>query len=486
MRRLLFLGIYWLAACLPAAAHSGKARFHVLIDTDGAADDLRAICLLLGNREVEVLSVTTSEGALTPAAAARKVTALLRHFHHEGIPVAAGRPLHIPPPAWRLHSENTCWGDTAHLTVSPQPAADLLVRTIENETERVTFLCLGTLTNLRDALAARPELKERIEQVIWYSRSAQPLQGANYDADPLSADRILASGIPVRIVSADGQHPLPIDAQYLEMIAGVEQEYARHIVRTHSADALRPVIASGHLQAWDDWTAVYLFAPELFDSVAVAPAVTAHRPADARAVARAGETVVRILTGKPDSESRVFYGFPEDPALYAEDVAPAVRDLLARHGRSEWRAGVLTNELHGHLGIYAVMGVKMGIRAREYFNIGVDDIEVTSYAGLRPPVSCLNDGLQVSTGATLGHGLIRVSPEPDIRPEAAFTFKDRTLRLRLKPAYAQQIRRDVEEGIRLHGDLTEAYWTHIRTLAIRYWLTFDRHEIFEMELRIEN
>jgi pyrimidine-specific ribonucleoside hydrolase len=481
MRRLLFVGICWLTGCLFAAAHSGKARFHVLIDTDGAADDLRAICMLLGNREVEVLSVTTSEGALTPSVAARKVTALLRHFHHEGIPVGTGRPLNLPPPAWRPHSEEALWGDTAHLTVSRQKAADLLIHTIENEDERVTFLCLGTLTNLRDALDERPELKKRIEQVIWYSSSAQPLQGANYDADPVSADRVLASGIPVRIVSAAGQYPLPIDAQYLEMISGIAQEYARQIVRTHSAGAFRPAVASGHMQAWDDWTVVYLFAPELFDSVAVAPAVTAHRPADARSIARARETIVRILTGKPDSESRVFYGFPEDPGLYAEDVAPAVRDILARHGQSEWRAGVLTNELHGHLGIYAIIGVKMGIRAREYFNIGVDDIEVTSYAGSRPPVSCLNDGLQVSTGATLGHGLIRVSPEQNIRPEATFTFKDKTLRLRLKPAYAQQIRRDVEDGIRLYGDLTEAYWTYIRTLAVRYWQMFDRHEIFEMD-----
>ncbi|MDR1335249.1 MAG: nucleoside hydrolase, partial [Tannerella sp.] len=114
MRRFLFVGICWLAGCLFAAAHSGKARFHVLIDTDGAADDLRAICMLLGNREVEVLSVTASEGALTPSGAARKVTALLRHFHHEGIPVGTGRPLNIPPPAWRPHSEEALWGDTAH------------------------------------------------------------------------------------------------------------------------------------------------------------------------------------------------------------------------------------------------------------------------------------------------------------------------------------------------------------------------------------
>jgi pyrimidine-specific ribonucleoside hydrolase len=263
------------------------------------------------------------------------------------------------------------------------------------------------------------------------------------------------------------------------MISAVEHEYAGQILHSHSADILKPVMASGHLQAWDDLTAVYLFAPELFGNIAVRPNVTAHEPADAHSPEQVRQTIVRILAGKPDSESRVFFGFPEDAGLYAEDISPSVTDIVARHGHSEWRAGVITNELHGHLGIYAIVGVKMGIRAREYFNIGVDDITVTSYAGSQPPVSCLNDGLQVSTGATLGHGLIHLSPEQEIRPEATFTFKDKTLRIKLKPEYARQIRQDVMEGIRLHGDLTEDYWQYIRLLAIRYWLTFDRHEIFQ-------
>lgn len=44
--------------------------------------------MLLGNREVEVLAVTTSEGALLPDSAAIRVRALLDSFHHEGVPVA--------------------------------------------------------------------------------------------------------------------------------------------------------------------------------------------------------------------------------------------------------------------------------------------------------------------------------------------------------------------------------------------------------------
>lgn len=479
MRKLIFISAF-LFISLFANAHSGKARFHAIIDTDGAADDLRAICMLLGNREVEVLAITTSEGALTSPAAALKTTALLHHFYHEGIPVGTGRPLNIKAPAWRQQSEQINWGDTVGIAVAKQSARDLIIRTLEDEEEKVVFICLGALTNLSDVLNAKPQLKERIDRVIWYNNSAKPLNGTNYDADRTSAGKVLASGVKVEIISANEKLPLVIDDTYVNMVAGVDNGYAKKIAETHSNGVLKQVVTAKHMKAWDDLAVVYLFAPELFTVTNTGKSVTAYTLTTTDAIAQAKNTIVQVLTGKPDSETRVFFGFPETPELYAADVAPAVKDIVARHGRSEWRAGVLTNELHGHLGIYAIIGVKMGIRAREYFNIGVDDIVVVSYAGSTPPISCMNDGLQVSTGATIGHGLISVAAGEAVRPEATFSFKGKTIRLKLKPAYAQQIRRNVEEGIRLHGNLTEPYWQHIRELAIRYWLEFDRHEMFEM------
>ncbi len=481
MIRHLSLTICFLFFCLLVDAHSGKARFHIIIDTDGAADDLRAICMLLGNREVETLAITTSEGALKPDDAALKVTTLLRYFHHEGIPVGVGRTLNIKPPAWRQQSKQIDWGDATGISTPGQTAKDLMIQTLEGEEEKVIFICLGTLTNLGDVLAAKPQLRERIDKVIWYNSSAKPLKGSNYDTDRASADKVLASGIRVDIVSGEDKQVVAIDGAYVDMIFHVDNMYAKKIEETHNNGVLKPVVASRHMKMWDDLAVVYLFAPELFTSVSVGQAVFAHSLENTDAVGQAKDMVVQILKGKPDSESRVFYGFPDDPNLYATDVAPVMKGIIARHGRSEWRAGVLTNELHGHLGIYAIIGVKMGIRAREFFNIGVDDIVVVSYAGLRPPISCMNDGLQVSTGGTLGHGLISVAAGETIRPEASFPFKDKTLRMKLKPAYAQQIRKDVEDAIRQHGNLTEPYWQQIRTLAIKYWGEFDRYEMFEID-----
>lgn len=470
----------WLL-CLSVAvqAHSGKARFHAVIDTDGAADDLRTLCMLLGNREIEVLAVTASEGALTPDTAALRVASLLGSFHHEGVPVGVGRAAGASAPAWRTHSRQIDWGRGTAVAAHFPAAADLIAETLENEEERVVFLALGPLTNLADALAARPALADRIERVVWYS-PAEPLSGANYRTDTLAAHRVLASGIPVQAVAENPAARVAIDDALLDSVAAVPTAYARRIVAAHRAQPLARLVGTGHLQAWDDLAAVWLYAPELFDTRPAGENLTCCTLRNGTAPGAPQGVMLAILRGKPDSESRVFYGFPTRREVYAADVAPIVEEALARHGPSEWRAAVLTNELHGHLGIYATVGVKMGIRAREYFNIGVDDIAVITYAGHRPPVSCMNDGLQVGTGASVGHGLISVAEGTPVRPEARFTFKNRTIRLALKPEYAERIRRDVERGIERHGNLTEPYWQYVRGLALQYWLDFDRHEIFDL------
>lgn len=464
-------------------AHSGKARFHAIIDTDGAADDLRALCMLLGNREVEVLAITASEGALPPVQTAGRVAALLRGFHHEGIPVGAGRSVDGDAPSWRAHSEQVNWGDT--IARDYPSAAALLAETLENEEERAYFIALGALTNLSDLLNQKPDLRDRIEQVVWYNSQAEPLDGANYQADTLSALRVLKSGVPVTVVSANPAFPVAVTTSLLDSIATVPTVYARKIVDTHRTAPLAQLIDAKHLEEWDDLVPVYLFAPELFVTRNIGGNVKSAMLPDQAAVTGAQAELLAILRGKPDTESRVFYGFPVQHDLYASEVVPMIDQAIEKHGPSEWRAGVLTNELHGHLGIYATIGVKMGIRAREYFNIGVDDILVTSYAGHKPPISCMNDGLQVSTGATVGHGLITIAEARPPKPEARFSFKGKTILLKLKPEYAERIRKDVKRGIELYGDLTEAYWQYVKELALQYWLDFDRYEIFDMQVEDE-
>lgn len=68
-------------------------------------------------------------------------------------------------------------------------------------------------------------------------------------------------------------------------------------------------------------------------------------------------------------------------------------------------------EFHGHLGPFLVLGIKMGLLAlRDLSSSGYKNIEARVKTGTTPPVSCLVDGIQISTGCTMGKGNIVTEP----------------------------------------------------------------------------
>ena len=176
-----------------------------------------------------------------------------------------------------------------------------------------------------------------------------------------------------------------------------------------------------------------------------------------------------------------------DPAIEA-----MAERTIARWGKEEWRAVILTNEIHGHIGIYSTIGAKMGIYALELLSRlcnKAEELKVLSFAGSCPPVSCFNDGLQISTGATLGHGAIEIAKSSaDARVEAIFRFKaisgteakEMQLRVWLKEELRQQIAGDIANAVKQYGH-TPDYWQQVRRLALDYWQQWNRAEIFEAE-----
>ncbi|MBN1808934.1 MAG: CooT family nickel-binding protein [Planctomycetes bacterium] len=91
--------------------------------------------------------------------------------------------------------------------------------------------------------------------------------------------------------------------------------------------------------------------------------------------------------------------------------------------------------LHGHLGPYLVFGLRMGLLAKKRLDFtGHFDVDVTAYTGCKTPVSCMVDGLQYSTGATLGKNNIHVGETGGGSPGALFESNGRRLEIRLTEA----------------------------------------------------
>ncbi len=470
-----------LTLSLAMMAHSGKARFHVIIDTDGGPDDLRAISLILSCPEFEVIAVTTSDGLLRPEESYVKVKSLLKDFGHEGIPVAYGKTANKN----ESQCHNTCiavkWGNEDKIDVPSAPAAfELLKYEINNEDEPVLLICMGPLTNISE-IVADESLSSQISKIVWYCNDAKAKSGMNYEKDEKAAEICLKSGIEKLIISSENAPGLVVDESFMSSISNIKNIYAGKIVTSHDCAEVKEKISNKFYKLWDDLLPVFLIHPEFFELVKSENNITFIQPLPlVNSEEQIKNAYFEIINSKYSKENKVFKSFPLSSELYADDISADVDEIIARYGISEFRAGVLTNELHGHLGIYAIIGVKMGIRVRQYFNIGVDEIHITSFAGSNPPVSCMNDGLQVGTGATVGHGLINISDETVKRPEAIFEFKNKKVRLRLKDEYWDLIKADVQKTIKDNGNLTPEYWSSLRLLAIKYWKDLDRMEIFEV------
>jgi formylmethanofuran dehydrogenase subunit E len=96
--------------------------------------------------------------------------------------------------------------------------------------------------------------------------------------------------------------------------------------------------------------------------------------------------------------------------------------------------------LHGHLGPFLVAGIRMGLLALRLLNSsGYFGLSAESEAGRTPPLSCLNDGVQIGSGCTAGKGNLHVIGQGE--PRVRFTAEDgRRVTIELRPEMVDSFR----------------------------------------------
>jgi len=487
MIRKKYIGMYVLIlfCFFSDFAHAHTYKISVLVDTDMALDDTRALAMLLNSDMVDIPLIVTSDGAAAPQAGCQNLRMLLRYFRREDTWIAEGKDLGKPGPRWRSLSENVKWPEPLGVPskVSASRSAPVeIVNTLESLDEDVLYLCLGPLTNLSEALSLRPEIKDKISRLIYYgAHPDDPLPGWNTNRDPDSARFVFDSGLKIYSMSLPEEKLLHFDQSLYKKIEDMDTAAARLVASIHATSIVKKLLSEGHFFVWDEMTVIYLNRPSLFKFV---PAARGSNVMCLAAFKNEGvcDTYLKLLGHAADfhlspRHSVVLKVFPSDPSHFREDVSPYVKKIIEKYGLEEWKACLLTNEFHRHLGIYSLIGAKMGIRAREILEAPFDTLRVTSLAGNSPPLSCMNDGLQVSTGASLGRGSIQISDQ-EPQPAATFLYKNKKLTLRLKRAWVDKVRGDIKKTLKEFGGLNPEYFSRIRKLSIHYWLGVDRQDIF--------
>jgi formylmethanofuran dehydrogenase subunit E len=105
---------------------------------------------------------------------------------------------------------------------------------------------------------------------------------------------------------------------------------------------------------------------------------------------------------------------------------------------------------HGHLGVYVTVGLRMGAIGKRRFG---------HYKGLRaivrsqpePPMRCVLDGVQFSSGCTMGKGNIVL--ESGREPEVSFEKEGRRMQIALRAGWRERIDREMSKDKELEQSL---------------------------------
>ena len=197
-----------------------------------------ALLYLLQDPGVEVEAITVSGTGLAhcPIGAANAAGLVALAAPARSIPIACGPAQPVDgdrsfPDDWRTQADGRYGGilPSGEAPAASSDAVGLLVRVVHDAPRPVTVLTLGPLTNLALALEADPSIASEIDHVVVMGGAFSVPGNVHLDAhpsaaiaewnvyvDPVAAERVLDSAVPVTFVPLDTQ--VPVDAYVVRSI----------------------------------------------------------------------------------------------------------------------------------------------------------------------------------------------------------------------------------------------------------------------------
>jgi formylmethanofuran dehydrogenase subunit E len=104
---------------------------------------------------------------------------------------------------------------------------------------------------------------------------------------------------------------------------------------------------------------------------------------------------------------------------------------------------VAAGRFHGHIGPFLAIGLRMGLVATERLGRAPMKMRVVVRVMPRPPRSCVVDGVQYSTGCTMGKANIEIQADPDRVAADVFLGPD-SVSISLRQDFLRRIESDLE------------------------------------------
>ena len=249
----------------------------VIIDTDPGQDDAVAILTALGSPELDVLGITTVGGNVPLELTTKNALILVELAGRADVGVHAG---HAGPKDRPLVTAENVHGSTGidgagrpdpTLMASGIHAVDFIIDALETN-ETVTLCPLGPLTNVADVIERRPDLLDRIDQIVlmggghFEGGNITPAAEFNIFVDPPAAATVFTSGIDLVMMPLDVTHKALTSPERIAAFADLGSEPGRATAGMlgffERYDIERYGSTGGPLH--DPCVIVYLLEPDIF------------------------------------------------------------------------------------------------------------------------------------------------------------------------------------------------------------------------------
>jgi inosine-uridine nucleoside N-ribohydrolase len=215
----------------------------IIFDNDVSSDDVLALIYLMSHPNASIVGITVAAtGEAHGPEGATNISDLCYMLGKTDIPIAYGseKPCDSHgnpfPDFLRKIIDNLF----SNMNVPKNPhskitnsAVELIKKMVESNSEKITILATGPLTNIAEFITKYPHLKEKIEKIVIMggainvkgniqaldSKSTNTVAEWNIYADPKAAEIVFLSQIPITLVPLDATNQVPMTKEFFESLS---------------------------------------------------------------------------------------------------------------------------------------------------------------------------------------------------------------------------------------------------------------------------